>query len=143
MSPSDAVLPGLTGRYRQVVAAVLRRDGRVLIARRRKGQRFEGLWEFPGGKIEAGETPEDALERELKEELGIVTRAGAFLCSNRHDYGEFAVELLAYEASYISGEMVLTDHQEVAWVAPQELPGYRFPEADGPIVRMLEGSEES
>jgi 8-oxo-dGTP diphosphatase len=125
-------------KFQKVVAAVLRHDGRILIGRRKKGHRFEGLWEFPGGKIEPRETPGEALERELKEELSIVVRAGGHLCSSQHDYGGWGVELLAYEAEYVSGEIVLTDHQEVRWVAPPELKGYTFPEADRPIVRMLE-----
>lgn len=121
----------------KVVAAVLRQDGRILIARRVRGHRFGNLWEFPGGKIEGNETPEEALRRELEEELGIVARVGDFLCASRHDYGDFAVELLAYEAERVSGEILLTDHQEVRWVAPPDLCGYDFPEADRPIVRVL------
>jgi 8-oxo-dGTP diphosphatase len=127
--------------FRRVVAAVLRRNGRILIAQRNRGHRFENLWEFPGGKVESAETPEEAVERELKEELGIVSRAGGFLCSSRHDYGDFAVELLAYEAYYVSGEIVLTDHQQVKWVKPRELAGYDFPEADRLIVRKLAEGE--
>ncbi|MEW6439424.1 MAG: (deoxy)nucleoside triphosphate pyrophosphohydrolase [bacterium] len=121
----------------RVTAAVIERDGRVLIARRREG-RFAGKWEFPGGKVEPGETPEACLERELREELEIEAETGRFICSSRFDYGDFAIELLAYEVSWLQGEMRPREHEELRWVPPQELGAYDFPGADLPIVLRLQ-----
>jgi len=121
----------------QVTAAVIQgEDGRVLIARRRDGV-FAGLWEFPGGKVEPGESREACLERELKEELGIEARAGEFFCASRHDYGHLAVELFTYRVSSYRGQVVPLEHAELRWVDPGDLSLYDFPEADLPIVRKL------
>ncbi len=122
----------------KVTAGVIEKDGRVLIALRRRGDGpFERRWEFPGGKVEPGETNEECLERELYEELGIRARVGEFLCTSRHDYGHLAVELLAYRVSSYRGAIVLNDHEEVRWVTHRELTDYDFPEADIPIIHHL------
>jgi 8-oxo-dGTP diphosphatase len=120
-----------------VAAAVIERDGRVLIAKRKKGWRFAGKWEFPGGKIEPNETPEECLRRELREELGIETEIGDFFCSSTHAYPHATVQLLVYQAFHVSGEYTLHDHQEIRWVLPDELTQYDFPEADEPVIEKL------
>jgi 8-oxo-dGTP diphosphatase len=119
-----------------VTAAVIEADGRVLIGRRKAG-RFSGRWEFPGGKIEEGETPEGCLTRELREELGIEARVGAFLLSTIHSYSHATIELLTYRAEILSGTISLQDHTEVRWVAKGDLQNYDFPEADKTIIEKL------
>jgi len=118
-----------------VAAAVIRgADGRVLIARRPEHKHQGGLWEFPGGKVEAGEAVEVALARELHEELGIEVAASRPLIQVRHDYPDLAVLLDVHEVSAFSGEPHGAEGQPLAWVAPRELAGYEFPEANRPIV---------
>ena len=121
----------------KVTAAVIEKDGKILIAKRKKGGRLEDKWEFPGGKIEEGETPEDCLRRELLEEFGIDTRIKDFVCSNEHSYSYGSIELLAYKVEHISGDFKLIDHEEINWIKPEELGEYDFAEADKPIVKEL------
>jgi 8-oxo-dGTP diphosphatase len=119
-----------------VTAAVIETDGRVLIGKRMAG-RFSGRWEFPGGKIEEGETPEECLTRELREELGIEARIGAFFLSTIHSYSHVTIELLTYRAEILSGAISLHDHTEVRWVAKTDLQDYDFPEADKAVIEKL------
>lgn len=121
----------------KVVAAVILKDGRVLIAKRRKGDKLAGKWEFPGGKIDPGETAEGALKRELHEELNIETEVSDFICSSTYDYEHLSVELLAYRVLHLSGDITPHVHDEVRWVLPDELCAYEFPEANEEIVRRL------
>lgn len=121
----------------RVTAAIIERDGRILIARRKAGDRFGGLWEFPGGKIESGESPEQCLRRELREELGVETEVRESLGTSRYDYGDLEVELLAFRVDLLTQDFCLNDHDEIRWVLPEELNQYAFPEADAPIVRRL------
>ncbi len=122
--------------YVKVIAAIIERDGRILIGKRRTG-RFADRWEFPGGKMESGETPEECLTRELAEELGIEARVGKLFLSNRHAYTHMSVELMTFEAEIVSGELCLREHTEIRWVLPEELSLYDFPEADKPVVEKL------
>ena len=118
-----------------VAAAVIRgNDGRILIARRADTQHQGGLWEFPGGKVEVGETVEAALVRELREELGIEVHASRQLIAVSHDYPDKQVRLLVHEVSAFSGEPRGVEGQPLAWVAPRELGSYAFPEANQAIV---------
>ncbi len=118
-----------------VAAAVIRgADGRVLIARRPLDKHQGGLWEFPGGKIEPGETAEAALHRELHEELGIRVREARPLIRIRHDYPDKAVLLDVWEVGAFDGEPHGAEGQPLAWVRPRDLPGYEFPAANRPIV---------
>ena len=121
----------------RVTAGVIEIDGEILIAKRKQGGHHGGKWEFPGGKVEPGETPRDCLRRELQEELGIDTVIGAFLCSSKYDYSYLSIELLAYQVAYVSGDFKLEDHQEIRWVMPEDLEQYDFPEADIPIVKRI------
>lgn len=124
--------------YVKVIAAIIRREGRILIGKRRVGT-FAGKWEFPGGKMEPGETPEECLARELAEELGVEARIGKLFLSAKHTYGHMAIEFVTYEAEILSGEPRLRDHNELRWVLPEELSLYDFPEADRPVVEKLMG----
>jgi len=122
---------------RIVTAAVIERDGKILIARRKKGDRMEGLWEFPGGKLEGNESPEECLRRELHEEFGIDADIGDFLLSSPYEYPHLKIELLAYRATYMSGDFKLNDHDEIRWVSPSELKRYDLAGADVPVADIL------
>ena len=119
--------------------ALLDADGRVLIARRPEGKPMAGLWEFPGGKVEKGETPEVSLIRELKEELGIdVSQAClAPLTFASHSYEDFHLVMPLYVCRRWSGLVQPLEGQELAWVAPVRLSGYPMPPADIPLVAQL------
>lgn len=122
---------------KQVTAAVIEKDGKILIAQRRQGDTLAGKWEFPGGKIEPGETPEACLERELMEEFGVETRIGAFICSSKFEYKHLPIELLVYRAEHVAGEFKLNDHDRIEWVTRADLAGYDFSSADIPVVKLL------
>lgn len=120
-----------------VAAAIIEKQGGFLIAKRRKDKHLGGKWEFPGGKVEPGEKPEECLCRELKEEFGITTEIGDFLGENICDYGDRKIKLLGYKASYVSGDFSLNDHDEIRWVPASELRNFDFAEADLPLVQKL------
>ena len=122
---------------RQVTGAFLEKDGKILIARRKTGDKLAGKWEFPGGKIEPGETPEACLKRELMEEFGVETRIGEFICSSKFEYKHMTIELLVYRAYHVAGEFRLTDHDQLAWVTKTELKNYDFSSADIPVVEHI------
>lgn len=120
-----------------VTAAVLRRDGSVLLARRPADGLLGGLWEFPGGKVEAGESLEQALARELREELGVQAAPGASLGMYRHAYTHFKVTLYAFECDLLQGEPQPLSASELAWVPPAALPAYPMGKIDRQIARRL------
>jgi 8-oxo-dGTP diphosphatase len=122
-----------------VCAALVDPAGRVLLAERPAGKSMAGLWEFPGGKIQDGETPEAALARELKEELGIEVAMAALqpLAFASHAYENFHVLLLLYLCRSWSGAMVPREGQRLAWVTVPELDAYAMPAADAPLVARL------
>jgi 8-oxo-dGTP diphosphatase len=114
-------------------------DGRVLIARRPEGKTMAGLWEFPGGKVEAGELPEQTLIRELMEELGIdVTQAClAPLTFASHSYADFHLLMPLWICRRWEGIVTAREGQELAWVRPQRLKDYSMPPADEPLIPHL------
>lgn len=121
----------------KVTAALIEREGKILVARRRPGLRSGGLWEFPGGKLEPGEEPEKGLERELEEELSVRTRVGPLVCSIPFRNRGLSIELLVYRVELLSGEPRLLDHDEIRWVEPCEMEEAAFSEPDRPVVRLL------
>jgi 8-oxo-dGTP diphosphatase len=124
-------------RVRTVTAAVIERDGKVLVARRKPELVAGGLWEFPGGKLEAGETPERGLARELAEELGVPARVGEHLCTVPFS-GEIAsFELVVFRTELLGEDLRLTDHDEVRWLAPGDMDEAEFSKPDRPVVRLL------
>ena len=127
---------------RQVVAAVIEKDGKVRVARSKPGLVAGGMWEFPGGKLEDGETAERCLERELEEELGVRTRVGNLLCSVPFSGALMAFELLVFRTELLSDTFILTDHDEIHWLEPAEMDENLFSEPDRPVVRMLAGRDE-
>ncbi|MFZ0212317.1 MAG: (deoxy)nucleoside triphosphate pyrophosphohydrolase [Candidatus Acidiferrales bacterium] len=122
-----------------VVAAIIICDGRVLACQRSRGGKFPLKWEFPGGKVQAGESPEAALERELHEELGIHATIGAEIFRTRHKYAEMPeeVELIFFAAQIESGKLENRIFEKIEWVAPEKLPELDFLEADGELVERL------
>jgi len=114
-------------------------DGRVLIARRPEGKAMAGLWEFPGGKLQAGETPEAALVRELREELGIDTKGSCLapIAFASHAYEDFHLIMPLYVCRVWRGNVTAREGQELAWVRPARLADYPMPPADQPLVAML------
>ncbi|MCD9465529.1 5-methyl-dCTP pyrophosphohydrolase [Photobacterium phosphoreum] len=120
-----------------VVAGVIEKQGDYLIAQRFDNATQGGLWEFPGGKIEVGETPSQALERELYEELAIRTVTGLWLADSVFDYGDKIVELKGYLSHWQQGDIQLNSHQQMAWVSLAQLGNYQFCAADYPIITAL------
>jgi 8-oxo-dGTP diphosphatase len=121
----------------RVTAAVIEKNNKILIAQRKKEKHLGLKWEFPGGKIEDGESPESCLRRELKEEFGIETKIKDFIVKTRHQYPKVEIELLAYNVQYISGEFKLIDHEKIDWVNKEKLTNYDFAEADLDIIEKI------
>ena len=119
--------------------ALIDADGRVLIAQRPPGRRMAGLWEFPGGKVEAGETPEVTLIRELKEELGIVVNEACLapLTFASHGYADFHLVMPLYVCRRWDGTARAQEGQELAWVRPNRLKDDPMPPADVPLISHL------
>jgi 8-oxo-dGTP diphosphatase len=119
-----------------VVAAVVERDGRYLITRRLEGTHLAGLWEFPGGKTLPGEQPEDALRRELQEELGVEATVGDLIDTVNWTYPEKSVRLRFFRCALL-GDPRPQERQEMLWVQAGELSTYRFPAADLQLIERL------
>jgi 8-oxo-dGTP diphosphatase len=123
---------------KHVVAALIMKDGKVLVCQRTRHQTMPLKWEFPGGKIEEGEQPRDALRRELDEELGIDARIGEEVARIRHEYKSGnSVELRFYVVKQYKGEIENRIFRDVRWSPRSELPSYDFLEADLTLVRDL------
>ena len=116
-------------------------DGRILLAQRPAGKPMAGLWEFPGGKVESGERPEDSLIRELKEELGIVVQEACLapLTFASHAYPQFHLLMPLYVCRRWDGTVTPREGQRLAWVRPNRLREYPMPPADEPLIAHLTG----
>lgn len=122
-----------------VVAAVIERDGRMLVTRRLHGTHLAGRWEFPGGKIEPGEPLDLALRRELTEELGVSARVGAEIFSVEHAYPARTVRLHFFACQTDDAPRAMLG-QEMRWVTRAELGDLEFPEADAELIRILQSA---
>lgn len=122
-----------------VSVGVIIEENRCLISRRREGTHLAGLWEFPGGKLSPGETAEDCLYREIREELGIGITIDEVLPVIEHTYPERTVRLHFFKCSPIPGEDRISAGSSAQWIPLSELGQYRFPEANLPILKLLRG----
>jgi len=122
----------------EVTAAIIVEDGCVLVARRPPGGRHPGSWEFPGGKVDPGETPEECLARELAEELGIEVLVGKRLAVVHHEYPDLAIDLLAFECAISRGRPMDLACAEHAWVKPEELSSFDLLPPDRYLVALLQ-----
>ena len=122
----------------KVVAAILQNDDKIIIAKKKEGKPLAGFYEFPGGKVEEGENPEDSLVRELMEEMSIKVTVKDYVGKSIYDYGNGKViELLGYTAEIIEGDIVLTDHDEYRWVTLEEVCNYNIAPADIPLISKI------
>lgn len=122
---------------KKVTAAILIKDGLILIAKRKNNDKLANKWEFPGGKIEPGETAEECLKREIQEEFKINIRVGAFFGESIYHYPHAEIQLLAYWTYWESGNIESTAHDEYKWISIGELDNYDFAPADIPFVMTL------
>lgn len=126
-----------------VVAAIIKNgEGKILITQRNFKKSQGGLWEFPGGKIEKGETREEAIIREIKEELTIEINVESYLGEKVFEYPEKSINLIALNCRVKSGNIYLTEHEEARWVEKEELNSFKFAPADIFIVKKLQGIEK-
>jgi len=121
----------------RVVAGIIVREDKILIARRKPGKTLAGYWEFPGGKIEGDESPEQALARELHEEFSVRVQVGKWLGTSVYSYPEQEVELLGYFAYLLEGEFALRDHDRICWEERAQLLSYLLAPADIALVHAL------
>lgn len=121
----------------EVVAAVIEKDDKIFCAQRNLAKSMGGKWEFPGGKIEVGETREEALVREIKEELDSDIVVDSYLMTVEHDYPTFHITMHVYLCTLVKGDLVLKEHNDSTWVTKEELLTLDFADADKPIVNKL------
>jgi 8-oxo-dGTP diphosphatase len=122
----------------EVVAAVIQRDGKYMIARRGPGKHLAGYWEFPGGKVEDSEAPEESLQREMREEFAVHAEIGSYLGDNVHDYGSKVVRLMAYKVTVEEDLHQSTDHDRIEWVEFSQMGNYQLAPADIPLLEYIE-----
>ena len=119
-----------------VVAAILHRDGAYFATQRGYGE-FEGMWEFPGGKIEPGESPEDALKREIQEELGVDIAIEELLCTTEYDYPSFHLTMHCYLCCVEAGNIELREHKSARWLTSETLDNVEWLPADKEVIDKL------
>ncbi len=122
----------------EVSAGIIHRENKILITRRAAHKSLGGYWEFPGGKIEPGETIEACLKREIWEELHIDISVDGFFMENAHAYDHLTILLKVFHCTYLSGDIQLVDHDQAAWIHPSDLNQYTFAPADVPVVEVLQ-----
>jgi 8-oxo-dGTP diphosphatase len=133
-------MPTKTEEHIRVVAAVIEQDGQFLITQRRAAGSLGGLWEFPSGRVEAGETDEVALQREVPERVDVSIAVAGRLASRTHRYDGYAVDIVLYKATLAEGESPRPSRvDDLRWVLPGELENYPFPAADQETTEQLLG----
>lgn len=120
----------------EVVAAIIQKENQYFATQRGYGE-FDGMWEFPGGKIEPGESPEDALKREIQEELGIDIGVKEFLCTTEYDYPSFHLTMHCYICCIKEGEVELREHKAARWLRSEELGSVEWLPADKDVISRL------
>ncbi|WP_408918984.1 (deoxy)nucleoside triphosphate pyrophosphohydrolase [Corynebacterium tuberculostearicum] len=124
----------------RVVGAVFHDGERFLACRKKPGKPLEGHWEFPGGKIEPGETPEQALEREIREELNLIAEVGQKVTTTTYEYDFATIELTTFYCTLVDGDLRLTDHDATKWVTSTEAANLTWAPADIPAVEAIASS---
>ena len=127
----------MTKKIIPVVAAAIEKDGKIFCAQRPEGKSLGGYWEFPGGKIEQGETPEAALEREIREEFGAHIEVLSYVNEATYDYSFGTVVMKTYRAHLVSGELKLLEHMDSRWLKPADLKTLQWAPADREAVEIL------
>lgn len=125
------------GEMTEVVAALIREKNRFLICRRPENKSRALLWEFVGGKVEPGETPEQALVRECREELGMTVSVGDVYIQVVHEYPDITIRLTLFHTHIESGHPQMIEHSAMAWITPSEIPQYKFCPADTGILEKI------
>ena len=121
-----------------VVAAIIENNyGDILIAKRNSKKSQGGLWEFPGGKIEKNESADDAIKREIKEELNIDIEINKWLIEKRHEYPEKTINLILCSAKWIGGELDLSEHEDSKWIKKEDIFNFQFADADKEIINEI------
>ncbi|QQA99762.1 (deoxy)nucleoside triphosphate pyrophosphohydrolase [Corynebacterium marquesiae] len=124
----------------RVVGAVFHDGQRFLACRKKPGKPLEGHWEFPGGKIEPGETPEEALAREIREELNLIAEVGQKVTTTTYEYDFATIELTTFYCTLVDGDLRLTDHDDTKWVTSTEAAHLTWAPADIPAVEAIASS---
>jgi 8-oxo-dGTP diphosphatase len=127
----------------KVTAAILVKDNKIIIAKRGPNDHLAKKWEFPGGKVEINETPEQCLKREMKEEFDIDVSVGEYLGSSIYYYSHISIELMAYRTYWENGKIDLKDHDDFKWVSLEQLADFDFAPADLVFVEKLQNGEIS
>ena len=121
----------------RVVCGIVFKDDKVFICRRKPNKSLGGYWEFPGGKIEIGESNEDSMKRELLEELQMEVDLVKYFSSSQHHYENFSIDLIAYTCNFRNWNLTLTDHDRYDWVSPSEILNWKLAPADIPLAKEL------
>ncbi len=121
----------------KVTAALIERNGKVLLALRRAGKHMGPKWEFPGGKVDPGEDPQETLRRELEEEFGVQAEVGEFLGTTRFRRKRIDLQILLYRISRLNGSLVLREHDAVRWVEPGRIQEYDLVDSDRKLLRKI------
>lgn len=124
-------------KHVNVVGALIIKDDKFYICQRSKDMTLPLMWEFPGGKIEAGEKPEEALVREINEELSCDITVKAHIDTSFYEYGTFTIELSVYEAELVDSEPVISEHCDCSWIELDEFDNYNFAPADMPAIEVI------
>ena len=124
-------------KHIEVVAAIITDGGKIFATQRGYGE-WKDWWEFPGGKMEEGETPEEALKREIREELATEIAIKKFLTTVEHDYPKFHLTMHCYICKVISGRLTLLEHEAARWLSAEELTAVKWLPADKPVIEMLQ-----
>ena len=135
--PQNTSLSLKTKKTIHVVAAILIQDGRLLATQRGYGP-WKDWWEFPGGKVEQGEEPREALRREMQEELAVDIEAGKLVASVEYDYPDFHLSMLCFRCRVVAGRLTLLEHEAARWLSQEELDAVRWLPADVEVIRQLD-----
>jgi len=121
----------------KVIAAAIIKDGKLLIAQRPKNKTLALVWEFPGGKVEDGETNEDCLIREIKEELDVLISVDQFIGKSSHTYTFGHITIYLYKATILEGELKLLEHNAIKWINSNKFNEYQFPPLDEDLIKKV------